>query len=309
MPCLVYDDQFAARPRPRKFPRGLQGAAQVESAVDEYAGGTGQAPGLPQQDPVLEPGVMAPVMGDEAREGHPEHRVVVAGIMPVVWAHPNVSVLPVAPVAGRLSTDGRIGLVQQSAVRTDEVALAVGLGHAVAEACPLFGEQPTDPPRDPLDLPASPSGDSGQDDLRDPVGVAFGVGQAQGRAPGPSEHQPALDAKLAPQQFDVREEVRRRVRREADGRVAGVWHAPAASSLVEQHDSVRAGVEVSTHTRGTSGAWAAVKDDGGLPSGLPQTSQYTRCPSPTSSMPCSYGSICGYSSTLSSLSALTRNVP
>src|SRR6266540_871720 len=145
MPCLVYDDQFAARPRPRKFPRGLQGAAQVESAVDEYAGGTGQAPGLPQQDPVLEPGVMAPVMGDEAREGHPEHRVVVARIMPVVWAHPNVSVLPVAPVAGGLSTDGRIGLVQQSAVRTDEVALAVGLGHAVAEACPLFGEQPTDP--------------------------------------------------------------------------------------------------------------------------------------------------------------------
>ena len=48
------------------------------------------------------------------------------------------------------------------------------------------------------------------------------------------------------------------------GRVAGVWHAPAASALVEQHDSVRAGVEVSTHTRGTSGAWAAVKDDGGL---------------------------------------------
>ena len=31
----------------------------------------------------------------------------------------------------------------------------------------------------------------------------------------------------------------------------------------------------------------------GLPSGLPQVSQYTRFPSPTSSIPCSYGSIGG----------------
>src|SRR5882757_899266 len=32
----------------------------------------------------------------------------------------------------------------------------------------------------------------------------------------------------------------------------------------------------------------------GLPSGLPHVSQYTRLPSPTSSIPCSYGSIGGY---------------
>src|SRR2546430_8916455 len=32
----------------------------------------------------------------------------------------------------------------------------------------------------------------------------------------------------------------------------------------------------------------------GFPSGLPHTSQYTRCPSPTSSRPWSYGSIAGY---------------
>ena len=69
--------------------------------------------------------------------------------------------------------------------------------------------------------------------------------------------------------------------------------APAAAALVEEDDPVGAGIEVAAAAGGAPRTGAAVEDDRGLPSGLPQVSQYTRFPSPTSSMPCSYGSIFG----------------
>src|SRR5207248_10380057 len=64
----------------------------------------------------------------------------------------------------------------------------------------LYDNQFAPRPR-PRKLPRGIQRDPGEDDLRDPLGVAFGVSQSQRRAPRPAEHQPPPDAKMAPQQF------------------------------------------------------------------------------------------------------------
>jgi hypothetical protein len=40
---MVVDEQFRSRPGAREFPCGVDGAAQVEAAVDQHAGDAGQA--------------------------------------------------------------------------------------------------------------------------------------------------------------------------------------------------------------------------------------------------------------------------
>ena len=152
VPRLVDDHEAAAGPRSRQLPRDVQRAADIQAAVDEDAGDVGQPTRVAQQGPVLEPRGVAPVMGDQARERHAEPRVVVARVVAVAGAHLHVGVLPVAPVARRPRAHGGVGVGQQAAVGLDEAALPFTGRHAVAEACPLLGEQPAHVARDPADL-------------------------------------------------------------------------------------------------------------------------------------------------------------
>src|SRR5260221_7272670 len=77
-----------------------------------------------------------------------------------------------------------------------------------------------------------------QHDLADPLRVGFRVGKAKRAAPGPSEHQPALDAEVFAQPFDVGHQVPGGVLDQAGARTA----APAAP-LIEYDDAVVLGIE------------------------------------------------------------------
>jgi hypothetical protein len=110
-----------------------------------------------------------------------------------------------------------------------------------------------------------------------------------------------LDAEVLPQPLHVGEQVLGGVVAHVGGGIAGMRRAAPASALVEQDDPVAIRIEVLASARLASPAGAAVHEQGGLPSGLPQASQYTRLPSPTSSIPWSYGSIGGYNGSAMSL--------
>src|SRR4030095_16367656 len=68
--------------------------------------------------------------------------------------------------------------------------------------------------------------------------MTLGIGQRQGRAPGATEYEPAIDAKVRAQLLHVVDQVRCGVVLDlAQGM------GPAAAALVEDHDPVEGGVE------------------------------------------------------------------
>src|SRR6266571_203432 len=96
--------------------------------------------------------------------------------------------------------------------------------------------------------------------------------------------------------LDVGDQVVRGVGREVDRDVTGVRRASSGAALVEQDDPVGRGIEVPAMLVGAPGPRAAVQDDGRLPPRIPADRPVHALASPTSSSPCSYGSISGYSS-------------
>src|SRR6266571_5008738 len=96
--------------------------------------------------------------------------------------------------------------------------------------------------------------------------------------------------------LDVGDQVVRGVGREVDRDVTGVRRASSGAALVEQDDPVGRGIEVPAMLVGAPGPRAAVQDDGRLPPRIPADLPVHALASPTSSSPCSYGSISGYSS-------------
>ena len=63
-----------------ELPGGIDGTAEVETAVDEYAGNASNPMGAVEELILVQPGVVVEVVGDEPGEGHAEGRIVVAGI-------------------------------------------------------------------------------------------------------------------------------------------------------------------------------------------------------------------------------------
>ncbi len=86
----------------------------------------------------------------------------------------------------------------------------------------------------------------------------------------------------------------RRVGRQVDLRLARVRRAAPAVALVELHDPVRAGSNHASEAGGAARARPAVEHHRRLAVGIAADLPVRRWPSPTSSMPASYGSIAGY---------------
>ena len=64
--------------------------------------------------------------------------------------------------SSRPCSERRVGVLHQAGVGGDEVAVAVGLpGHAGPEPLPRLGEEPPDPPVEPVDLRPAGRGDAG----------------------------------------------------------------------------------------------------------------------------------------------------
>src|SRR5438093_7306291 len=98
--------------------------------------------------------------------------------------------------------------------------------------------------------------------------MRFRIGQRQSRTPGAAENDPALDAELLPQSFDVLDQQRR-------GVFARLAERPrtAGPALVENDDPVVARIEEATVSRVGAGARPAMEEHnrhtGGLADLLP----------------------------------------
>jgi hypothetical protein len=159
--------------------------------------------------------------------------------------HASASASSGGPREGGAVPPGRVR--QLPAVGADDVVVPGNL----AEALPRLGEEAAGAAVQPVDLRSARGADRADHDLGHPVREGLGVHQRERRAP----------------------------------RATRVRQAPAAAALVEQHDAVPGRVEHPPHAGRAALAGAAVHTTAGLPSGFPQVSQYTRCPSPTSSSP------------------------
>jgi hypothetical protein len=70
------------------------------------------------------------------------------------------------------------------------------------------------------------------------------IREGKRRPPRAAEHQPALDAEVPAQGFDVRDQIPGGI-----GDEARVWPAATAAALVEQYDPVSPRVEKTAHLR------------------------------------------------------------
>jgi hypothetical protein len=102
---------------------------------------------------------------------------------------------------------------------------------------------------------------TGKHHFRHVMGIRFGVSQRQGRAPGPAKDQPALNAEVAPQPFDICKQMGSGVGGEVRVRVTGARRAPAGPALVKQNDPIDLGIEVAPQARRTTRTRAAMKPD------------------------------------------------
>ena len=78
-------------------------------------------------------------------------------------------------------------MVEQAMIGFDEVTVPFGRRQACPETGPLLGKHGGYAAIKPVDLRLSGHGDAMEEHLRDPIGVALGVGKGQGCAPGAAE--------------------------------------------------------------------------------------------------------------------------
>jgi len=159
-------------------------------------------------------------------------------------------------------------LVEQPVIGSDQVAVALRLGHAGTEARPLLGEEPARLVGEPVDIRGAGHRDRGEDHLGHAIGMALSVGKAEGDAPGRAPHEPAVHAEVLAQPLDVRDQVVRGVRREVGRKVACVRRAAPAPALVELDDAVGGGIEVAPPARPAAAPGPAVEGDSRLAVGV-----------------------------------------
>ena len=242
-------------------PRSAKQVAEVEAALDDDPRDARQATRLLEHDPLLEPGAVAPEVGDDPRERQPELGVLVAR---AGRGCRHDCVLPLAPVAGSPGAHRGVRAMQETAVGLGKIALTVVLRDAVAVTVPRLWKQLAEAPGDEVGLRSSAGSGAGQHQPGDKLHVALGIGESENRSPGAAEDQPPVDTEVPPQSLQVGEEVLGRVGAEIGVRVARVGTAPTAAALIEENDPVGGGIEVAPQTGRAAGARSAVEDDGGL---------------------------------------------
>ena len=77
-----------------------------------------------------------------------------------------------------------------------------------------------------------------QDKARDTLGMFFGIGQCQRRAPGTADQQPLGDIEMVTDDFEIGDEVSGRI-----GAARQIGMAPAGATLVDQEDVIARRIE------------------------------------------------------------------
>ena len=84
------------------------------------------------------------------------------------------------------------------------------------------------------------------------------IDQRKRRPPATAEHNPAINAKRDPDQFNIGDKVPRRI-----GHDAGMRARSPATTLIKQHDAILSRVEIPPHRRATPAARTAMQHDNG----------------------------------------------
>jgi len=124
---VVNNDQLATGPALLKLPGDVDRRTQVDPAVDQDGGHAGETTDLTQQAPILEPGRMMPVVGDDACECHAKSWVLVTGVGLGVGMDRDVCVLPTTPIFGRLLPNRPVRIVQQAGVSRNQITVPIRL--------------------------------------------------------------------------------------------------------------------------------------------------------------------------------------
>src|SRR5208283_1738942 len=96
--------------------------------------------GVTKQAPVLEPRIVADVMGHDARECHCKSGISKPGRQSMSGRPARRRGLPRTPREGGLLANRRVGIVQQSIVCVDDIAISQRGWNGGAQTLPILGE-------------------------------------------------------------------------------------------------------------------------------------------------------------------------
>ncbi len=246
MTFVVDDDEFTAGPRVVDPPWSVEGATEVEPAVDEPSPDSGQSRCISDDFVRREPRVVAPAVGHLPSEPEAKSRIGEARVWPNSWSRRHMGVFPTAPRNRGRFPDCRIGVHEQRVVRVDQSALPQRNGDVVMECLPLDWEEPSHVARQPVDVGLCTGADSSKNKSADSFRVTFSVRCAEDRSPGHSEYDPPLYAEMHSKPLDVIDVVMHVDAGPVHAFVARVRGAPPCCSLVKQHGSMSPEVEVAS---------------------------------------------------------------
>ncbi len=183
MAGVVNDHELGSGPDALELPRVTDWRLEVKASVHHDPWDIDQRGRAAKQASVLQPRVVADVMGQDAGEGEGEGWVREPIVQFGTRRPFGCGGLPLTPGFGGLLTDPEVGIIQQSVICLDDIVMRCSDRQPSPETVPLLGEENgCTPPEPPVKLRASSGCDAPQDHLRGPIRMGFRVGECQ-RAP------------------------------------------------------------------------------------------------------------------------------
>jgi len=203
MPGIRHHGQPGTRPGRHQVEGGLGRADHVVAPLHHlgrdmrYAAHMGQQPVLRQEQVVREVVRLDPRQAQRSavlREACHRVRARQQGA---------ATAFVLAPGPRRRQVHQRVGVAEPPQVGPQDVAPLLRR-QVLDEGCPGIGEDAAKAGQEPLHLRPAAEEDAAQHAARHPLRMRLGIGEREGRAPGPAKQQPALDAERSPQRLDIR---------------------------------------------------------------------------------------------------------
>ena len=263
MSRILADDQFGGGPGGRQVRRRRHRAHHVVAALHDETGNVADPPRPVEKRVLRQEYPVGEIMRLDARQA--EGQFVALELRDRLGAgmQRRTAALVTAPCERRRHVHGGVGVVETAAVGGEQVA-ALARRHGACEIVPRFGEETPHAVKEPVDLLRPAQEDPAQRQRPAALGMRLRIGQRQGRPPRTAENDPASDAEICPQPFDIGDEMRSGVVRQRAERTR-----PPGAALVEDHDAVMRRVEEPPVARLRSRARPAMQEHDGRAVGPP----------------------------------------
>ena len=136
MSSVVHDHQLREGPQAVQRPRRRDRRLKIEPPVHKYARNPRKPVHLSQHTSIAKPRIVTDIMRDQPRVGHRERRIAESSGQFRHRRPIRGGGLPYAPGESSLFADHRIRIVQQAAVRLDDIALTIGDRNSAAATLP-----------------------------------------------------------------------------------------------------------------------------------------------------------------------------